>query len=76
MTTEVPGECKGNVVWQHQTGIFSFYWGKGIGRLKWSRRGQRQAKTAIEDRGTRDVPPYVLLSSTWAKQVPMENLPA
>ena len=33
-----------------------------------------QEKTAFEDTGTRDAPPYILLSSTCEKQVPMDNL--
>lgn len=64
MTIELLGELKGNMVLQHQTRIFSFYWGKRIGRLKWSIKGQTQDKTAFEDKGTRDAPPYILLSST------------
>lgn len=63
MTIELLGELKGNMILQYQTRIFSFYWGKRIGRLKWSIKGQTQDKTAFEDKGTRNAPPYTLLSS-------------
>lgn len=69
MTIRLLGEYKGNVVHQHRTKIFSFYWG----RLKRS-KGQMQEKIAFEDTGTRNAPPYILLSSTCEKQVPMDNL--
>lgn len=70
MTIELLDEYKGKMVQQHQTVIFSSYWGKRTGRLK----DKMQEKNAFEDTGTSDAPPYILLSSTGEKQVPMDNL--
>lgn len=81
MTIELLGEYKGDTVRQRQTRIFSFYWGKGTGRLKWSIKGQMQEKTTAaasspfwRTQATRDASPYILLSSICEKQVPLENL--